>query len=196
MTRTNCQRISSNVSWSTNLPAAIAVSLHLVVWDTSRQAHRYKVISALINSSGSAGLSSFLPEKSSSPPVASNAPPHLPLSLSSVLTFPYPANPRAFALRLIQRYSYVLGATPNRFFGATSAYETSQRLRIIDVQDTDIALLCVNDDLSTTDSRSIANLDNALQTWMKGRWPDRAPYELEESDMPMVIDHRQVEPCV
>ncbi|PPQ65809.1 hypothetical protein CVT26_000394 [Gymnopilus dilepis] len=154
------------------------------------------IISALINSSGSAGLSSFLPEKSSSPPVASNAPPHLPLSLSSVLTFPYPANPRAFALRLIQRYSYVLGATPNRFFGATSAFETSQRLRIIDVHDTDIALLCVNDDLSTTDSRSIANLDNALQTWMKGRWPDRAPYELEETDMSMVIDHRQVEPCV
>ncbi|KAF8884732.1 hypothetical protein CPB84DRAFT_1734273 [Gymnopilus junonius] len=154
------------------------------------------IISALINSSGSSGLSAFLPPKSTSHSESasnfSNTPPHLPLTLSSLLTFPYPANSRLFALRLIQRYSYVLGATPNKFFGASGAYDVAERLRILDLHEKNLALLCINDDLATTDSRSVADLDKALQSWMNGRWPRKMAFERDETTPLPVIDHRQL----
>jgi len=158
------------------------------------------VVSALINYSGSSGLSAFLPPQTSSSssdtPDNPDLPNHLPLTLPSLSTFPYPSNPRLFVLRLIQRYSYVLGATPNRFFGATGAFDTAQRLRLIDVQEKDLALLCINDDLSTTDPMSVAHLDKTLQSWMKGRWPQKSAFEREEMAAPTVIGHRQEESCI
>ncbi|KAF8965598.1 hypothetical protein BDZ97DRAFT_1811431 [Flammula alnicola] len=158
------------------------------------------IISALINLSGPTGFSAFLPpptppQTSTSHP--SSTPTYLPLTLPSLLTFPYPSNnPRLFALRLIQRYSYVLGATPNRFFGATSASDTALRLKVIDTQDKDLAFLCINDDMSTTDPSWLALMDTTLQSWMKGRWPHKLEFERDETEAVRVMDHRQDDSCV
>jgi len=83
--------------------------------------HPLSVISALVGSSGTTGFSAFLPARGESPSSShSNAPlppiQHLPVALSSILSFPYPSDPYHFSLRLIHRYSYVLGGTPSVFF--------------------------------------------------------------------------------
>jgi hypothetical protein len=134
------------------------------------------VISALIASSGATGLSAFLPPPPSSSTPHSSTPNYLPVTLSSLATFPYPTNPYLFSLRLIQRYSYVLGGTPSRFFGVKSADNARAHLKETD-KDQDTALVCINDDLASTDPRMVASLDGVLNQWMTSRWPDRLGIE-------------------
>jgi hypothetical protein len=134
------------------------------------------VISALIGASGSTGLSAFLPPSSSSASPHSSTPSYLPVSLAPLLAFPYPTNPYLFSLRLIQRYSFVLGGTPIRFFGVKSATNAKAHLTKTD-NDTDAVLVCINDDLASTDPTMVASLDEVLREWMLTRWPDRLEIE-------------------
>ncbi|KIM38886.1 hypothetical protein M413DRAFT_419870 [Hebeloma cylindrosporum] len=134
------------------------------------------LISALIGASGPTGFSAFLPPSISPKLPHSSMPNHLPVSLASLLAFPYPANPYLFSLRLIQRYSYVLGGTPNRFFGVESAINAKAHLTKID-SDADAALVCINDDLASTDPIMVAALDEVLREWMVSRWPDKLEIE-------------------
>ena len=43
--------------------------------------------------------------------------------------------------------------------------------------DPDAALVCINDDLGSTDPRIVASLDAVLREWMLNRWPDRMEIE-------------------
>ncbi|KAF9029800.1 ankyrin [Hymenopellis radicata] len=74
------------------------------------------IIAALTRRSD-AGLAVFLPrgstERDPTDPIT------LPLTLSMEPP-PLPRNPRAFAVRLIHRYSFVFGSLPSRFFGIGS----------------------------------------------------------------------------
>ncbi|KDR71214.1 hypothetical protein GALMADRAFT_143926 [Galerina marginata CBS 339.88] len=152
------------------------------------------IISALVASSGSNGLSAFLPPRElsdSTPPLLTTN--HLPVSLSSILSFPFPSDPYHFSLRLIQRYSYVLGGTPSIFFGATSADNAKAHLTEVD-RNNDTALLCINDDLVSIDPKAVGLLDEVLKTWMNSRWPDRL--EIESVGEYRREKHRQEEFCL
>ena len=156
------------------------------------------VISALVGSSGSTGFSAFLPargEEHSGVKRTGTLPPieHLPLALSSILSFPYPSDPYHFSLRLIYRYSYVLGGTPSVFFGATGGASAKTHLTEVDRQD-DTVLLCINDDLASIAPKEVKFLDDVLKTWMDGRWPDRMGIErVGEVDQGT---HQRAEVCV
>ena len=139
------------------------------------------VITALVGSSGTTGFSAFLPARGESPSSShGNAPlppiQHLPVALSSILSFPYPSDPYHFSLRLIHRYSYVLGGTPTIFFGATGAAGAKTHLTEVDRKN-ETVLLCINDDLVSTNPKEVKSLDDVLKAWMDGRWPDRMGIE-------------------
>jgi len=175
----------SNGSCWINPHAEIAVRLVFLF-----RYHRYlhslfhyplSVISALVGSSGTTGFSAFLPARGKSPSSSHpNAPlppiQHLPVALSSILSFSYPSDPYYFSLRLIHRYSYVLGGTPSVFFGATGAAYAKTHLIEVDRKN-DTVLLCINDDLVSTDPKEVKSLDDVLKAWMDGRWPDRMGIE-------------------
>ena len=139
------------------------------------------VISALIGASGSIGLAAFLPPPPSSTSPRSFTPSYLPLNLAALPAFPYPANPYLFSLRLIQRYSYVLGGTPSLFFGVKSAENAKAHLTKTD-SDRNAALVCINDDLASTDPKMVGSLDAVLRDWMLTRWPDRMEIEKLNED--------------
>ena len=42
----------------------------------------------------------------------------------------------------------------------------------------DTVLLCINDDLNSTDPKQVKSLDDVLKAWMDGRWPDRMGIEI------------------
>ncbi|KAJ7143844.1 hypothetical protein C8R44DRAFT_973671 [Mycena epipterygia] len=127
-------------------------------------------IAALIHSSKS-GLGVFLPPPSSDPPSPSD-PIILPLELPAKAPA-LPANPRAFALRLLMRYAYVLGDSPTIFMGLKSPLSAQRLLKNADAQ-ADVALICINDDLRDGDQTAANAL---LRQWFEHRWPE--PLECE-----------------
>ena len=175
----------SNGSCWTNPHAGIAVRLvfffHYHRYSHSLFHHLLSVITALVGSSGTTGFSAFLPARGKSPSSSHrNAPlppiQYLPVALSSILSFPYPSDPYHFSLRLIHRYSYVLGGTPTIFFGATGAAGAKTHLTEVDRKN-ETVLLCINDDLVSTNPKEVKSLDDVLKAWMDGRWPDRMGIE-------------------
>ncbi|KAJ6531437.1 hypothetical protein DFH09DRAFT_140329 [Mycena vulgaris] len=132
------------------------------------------VISSLIHSSKS-GLSVFLPPPSAhKPPSPSPSDPiTLPLDLPADPP-PLPPNPRAFAVRLLQRYAHVLGDSPTVFIGLTSPAAGTRLLKNADLQK-DAALLCINDDLRDGDLKAA---DALLRGWFERRWPEKLGCEL------------------
>ncbi|KAJ7020020.1 hypothetical protein C8F04DRAFT_1145945 [Mycena alexandri] len=127
------------------------------------------VITALTNTAPH-GLSIFLPPHTSS----ALAPVHavLPLIMPSTAP-PLPENPRAFALRLIHRYAYVIAETPSAFFGV----ETADQGRVyFSWLHADTALLCVNDDLYD-DALNVTRGDNMMRQSFRTLWPDSLSYE-------------------
>ncbi|KAJ6546616.1 hypothetical protein B0H10DRAFT_1322834 [Mycena sp. CBHHK59/15] len=128
------------------------------------------VISALIHSTSS-GLGIFLPAPSphsTTSPLPSE-PIILPFELSATAP-PLPANPRAFAVRLLMRYAYVLGDSATRFVGMKSATQLTRLLNEANLPG-DVALLCINDDLPGWAQR---DANAALKTFLRGggrrRW--------------------------
>ena len=62
------------------------------------------------------------------------------------------------------------------FFGATGAAYVKTHLIEVDRKN-DTVLLCINDDLASTDPKEVNSLDDVLKAWMDGRWPDRMGIE-------------------
>lgn len=80
-----------------------------------------------------------------------------------------------FAVRLIHRYSYVLGESPNRFIQMSSARQGRGALQKADEQ-LDVALMCINDDLPE-DGEGPREADEVLATWFEKKWPEKLDCE-------------------
>ncbi|KAF7288869.1 hypothetical protein MIND_01402700 [Mycena indigotica] len=132
-----------------------------------------QIISSLMYSTRS-GLGIFLPPTPSFP-VASDEPITLPLVLPTTRPF-FPSNPRAFAVRLIQRYAYVLGHSPAYFIGPKNSQQMDAQLRTADKLRY-AGLLCINDDLGDDES-DITRAEAVLKAWFAMRWPERLECEI------------------
>ncbi|KAJ7841076.1 hypothetical protein B0H14DRAFT_2783647 [Mycena olivaceomarginata] len=130
-------------------------------------------IAALIHNSRS-GLDVFLPPPSAHPAAPSaDEPIILPLELPQHAP-PLPTNPRAFAVRLLLRYAYVLGDSPTIFMGMKTLAQTERLLKDADSRK-DVALLCINDDLG---NGSQVKANALLRWWFESRWPEKLPCEV------------------
>lgn len=129
------------------------------------------VITALLHKSGPEGLSAFLPP---SVPGAST-PLHLPLVFDEAM--PVPANARLFALRLLQRYSYVLGSADTRFVALEDEQTAAARLR--DVDEKGAAMVCVNDEIGPGRGR-VEAVGKVFKGWAMRRWPEGMGMERAE----------------
>ncbi|KAF7362648.1 hypothetical protein MVEN_00613900 [Mycena venus] len=112
------------------------------------------IIAALMHASTS-GLSIFLPRA-----MSAEAP-------------PFPQNPRAFAVRLIMRYTYAIGESPMNFIGPTTAAETVTLLEGADHR-SDV-LFGINDDWRDGE---VAAADKVLRDWFQRRWPNKLECEV------------------
>ncbi|KIY66007.1 hypothetical protein CYLTODRAFT_423832 [Cylindrobasidium torrendii FP15055 ss-10] len=133
------------------------------------------IIAALLKGTD-AGLAVFLPDG----PVESDpADPYtLPLELPLDAP-PLPRSPRAFAVRLIHRYSFVIGETSTRFFGVGSLGGAKWLLGEVD-QGKDLVLVCVNDDLPDDSGEDEFTLTDAfIREWQESRWPDKLDREIQ-----------------
>ncbi|KAJ7266363.1 hypothetical protein B0H12DRAFT_1320991 [Mycena haematopus] len=130
------------------------------------------IIAALIHNARS-GLDVFLPAPSSTATHSPSDPIILPLDLPTTAP-PLPKDPRAFAVRLLMRYAYVLGDTPTTFMGMKSAVQTERLLHSTDRQK-NVALLCINDDLENTNQKAA---EDVIKKWFQRRWPQKLACEL------------------
>ncbi|KAJ7097451.1 hypothetical protein C8R44DRAFT_889358 [Mycena epipterygia] len=131
------------------------------------------VIGALMHASTS-GLGIFLPPPSLLPTSASPVDPMiLPLVLPASSP-PLPGNPRAFAVRLLMRYAYVIGESPTEFIGLKTALKAKQTLQAINRRK-DLTLLCINDDMKDSE---LEVTDAVLREWLQRRWPNKLQYEM------------------
>ncbi|KAJ7064862.1 hypothetical protein C8F01DRAFT_777653 [Mycena amicta] len=133
-----------------------------------------QIISALIHTHKS-GLGAFLPAALAHPPSLANDPLTLPLVLPLTAP-PLPINPRAFAVRLLQRYAHVLGDSPTLFVGMRSAAGAERLLKGADGTP-ETALLCINDDLGNSET-TLKSADAVLARWFKKRWPEKLRCEV------------------
>ncbi|GAA6062407.1 hypothetical protein JCM10212_006193 [Sporobolomyces blumeae] len=150
------------------------------------------MIARLVSTSGSWGLSSFLPvdddvgaSSTSTTRVESrlnllDRPPSKDYALS---TFAFQSSDmssrRRQAVREILRYTYALGDSKSRFHGMQIPKVTDRFLNEISHPETDkdrnITFLTLNDDFST-DRLSDGTLP-VLQAWFNATWPAKSPYE-------------------
>ncbi|KAG9119574.1 hypothetical protein FRC07_005346 [Ceratobasidium sp. 392] len=144
------------------------------------------IINALVAASGPLGLSAFLPNpphglKSTHQQSVHDPVPHLPLvsdyrsgdfSLRGVLG-DSATDVREWTVRMLQRYRFVLGDTPSIFamvrnvVTAEAAFDTMKA-------DSSIALMCLNDDISTYEAEAT---DGVLRREQERRWPRPAAWE-------------------
>ncbi|KZV61927.1 hypothetical protein PENSPDRAFT_271833 [Peniophora sp. CONT] len=143
------------------------------------------VINRLVQRSGQAGLSEFLPSADREIIPASRGETVVTLptvaqwedgqfALTDVLSSATTPTIRVrdFVLRLLARYRFVLGNSPSEFVflqGAGSAKKGVARLPA----DSDIAFACMNDDIRG-DGRQVADI---LRGWQSERWPVAAQWE-------------------
>ncbi|KAJ6552183.1 hypothetical protein B0H10DRAFT_2242208 [Mycena sp. CBHHK59/15] len=129
-------------------------------------------IASLIHSSKS-GLSVFLPPlfiQSTDP--SPSEPIILPLELPLEAP-PLPQNARAFAVRLLMRYAYIIGDSPTTFIGIKSVSQGERLLKSADMRK-DIALMCINDDLGDGDQKAANEM---LRNWFERCWPEKLQCE-------------------
>ncbi|KAF8610532.1 hypothetical protein BDV93DRAFT_517652 [Ceratobasidium sp. AG-I] len=141
------------------------------------------IINALVGASGRLGLSAFLPPPTHSSKAidepATDSIPHLPLvsdyriadfSLSGVLGAE--SDVRAWTLKMLQRYRFVIGDTPSIF---AMVHDVSTALTPFETMASDksIALLCLNDDIYG----QIEATDDILRREQGRRWPHAAAWE-------------------
>ncbi|EJD55589.1 hypothetical protein AURDEDRAFT_179322 [Auricularia subglabra TFB-10046 SS5] len=144
------------------------------------------ILSALVSKSGELGLEALLPEAGSAP--AEEDQPQqiamLPLAakwqdadfaLDAVL--PAGADPRAWTLRLLHRYRFVLGDTPNRFVSLASQWQAKNTLAKLDADADKFSLLCINDDIT----RQAKDVDRLFRDWLEKRWGKPAAWEVKAS---------------
>ncbi len=162
------------------------------------------ILASIVGRSGSVGLSAALPPKNAVFPgkkaatPAEKQVPHLPLQRyfgarstgrknSKKPDFSAQAvaaslgwsgeSKRAFANRLLMRYSYVLGHSRTEFLMAGNEPKgMATRLAEVDAEP-DLALMCINDDIKDHEH----NKDpDTVHKWFEARWPTdtfRSPFE-------------------
>ncbi|KAH9917959.1 uncharacterized protein B0H18DRAFT_883279 [Fomitopsis serialis] len=150
------------------------------------------IITALARASGHLGISAFLPAperqladlSAKIPGFAepSDTMPHLPLvprfedgdfSLRGVMGTAGERNVRAWTLRVLQRYRYVVGNTPAMFEMLLHTEQVKAMLQRVD-ETTDAALICINDDVEKGHEEYVAPL---FKEWQEHRWPEPAEWE-------------------
>ncbi|CAK5274411.1 unnamed protein product [Mycena citricolor] len=121
------------------------------------------------------GLDVFLPAPSNSKESLDD-PITLPLELPDSAPA-LPTNPRVFAVRLIQRYAYVIGDSRTKFLSMNGFLSAQSDLLDIE-SDHSTALFCLNDDLGTSAPKVLDATDALLRQWFEKRWPERLHCEL------------------
>ncbi|KAJ7144497.1 hypothetical protein C8R44DRAFT_725426 [Mycena epipterygia] len=109
-----------------------------------------------------------IPSPSLSPLGPLTLPLILPLSAPAL-----PANPRAFAVRLLQRYAYVIGDSAMDFIGLTTASTSEYQLRAAGDRK-DLTMLCINDDM---EEGEVERTDRVLRGWFERMWPEKLECE-------------------
>jgi hypothetical protein len=158
------------------------------------------VILALTYSTRS-GLGMFLPPplhptRIVDGPAASREPQPITLPLVLPTKMPaLPANPRLFALRLLQRYAHTLGSSPDAFLRPTSARSVRKGLAAVDAH-RQVLMFGINDDLPEAEGLldgtglqiedwdpkadvEVKKADAAMATWFEKRWPATESLECE-----------------
>ncbi|RPD56204.1 hypothetical protein L226DRAFT_535831 [Lentinus tigrinus ALCF2SS1-7] len=146
------------------------------------------MIVSLVESSGSLGLSSFLPHADRTSPSSNERAtddsatiPHLPLvddwhegqfALRDVMRYAPETNVREWTMRLLQRYRYVIGGTSSMFERMISLQQVRGMLAAVD-RNQDLALLCINDDVTRDD----AEVAVVFRRWQEKRWGIPAAWE-------------------
>ncbi|KAG9092209.1 hypothetical protein FRC06_000197 [Ceratobasidium sp. 370] len=144
------------------------------------------IINALVSASGPLGLSAFLPNpthglKSTHQQSVRDPAPHLPLvsdyqtgdfSLRGVLG-DSTTDIREWTVRMLQRYRFVIGDTPSIFAMVRNPVTAEAAFSSME-QDSSIALLCLNDDISTGEAEET---DGVLRREQERRWPHPAAWE-------------------
>ncbi|KAJ1309903.1 hypothetical protein OPQ81_006664 [Rhizoctonia solani] len=144
------------------------------------------IIQALVGASGRLGLSAFLPPivhgAKDTAVLKENTIPHLPLvsdyrtgdfSLKAVVS-DSTTNVRFWAVKMLQRYRFVIGDTPSIFAMVTSAFSAEAPFKAMK-NDPSIALLCLNDDIYGSDAEAA---DQTLRREQDKRWPHPAAWEV------------------
>lgn len=161
------------------------------------------IIAALLNASGRSGISAFLPPASAVVRVAADfanlgSRAHLPLtdqwthtdfSLSTTLPPPPSAehdgasqliSVRTWCTRLIQRYQYVLGATPSTFYKVEYAARLPGQLGAVDATlatQQPTTFVCLNDDIKES-SQGTQKVNRIMEDWFNAHWPNQLPQEV------------------
>ncbi|KAJ3551401.1 hypothetical protein NM688_g4726 [Phlebia brevispora] len=146
------------------------------------------VIQALVKASGSLGLEAFLPSPERVLPLAEeniayddDEVPHLPLagrwedahfSLLSVMSESRELNVRAWTLRLLQRYRFMMAYTPYAFVMLEDVDNAKGALGWIDSY-TDASMLCINDDVREGEEE----VTEIFSSWQDRKWPKAAAWE-------------------
>ncbi|KAJ7779505.1 hypothetical protein DFH07DRAFT_730162 [Mycena maculata] len=148
-----------------------------LAWDMFRRVTKDNIacgdniIAALIHASPN-GLAVFLPPPSTQP-LPNTGPITLPLEMPAAAP-PLSRNPRAFAVRLLMRYAYVIGDSTMNFIGPTSAAQTRNLLKAADRRK-GVTLMCINDDFK---DGQVEAADKVLRDWFERRWPNQLECEV------------------
>ncbi|KAI5195540.1 hypothetical protein E4T39_08167 [Aureobasidium subglaciale] len=173
------------------------------------------IITALIGASGQSGIDKFLPNPytelvSETQTPAQSRPPHLPLTsdwktTDFTLTEAIPKDSihmtlRAWCIRLIQRYSYVLGSVESDFYKVERAKKLEAHLSEVEqqleqdaedavgspesIEDTfnlgesrgPLAFLCLNDDIRET-GKLRDRVDELMIDFFSKMWPSKLSFE-------------------
>lgn len=181
------------------------------------------IITALIGASGISGIDKFLPDHHAGADSASysdtlTGPPHLPLTsdwtttdfsmLNAIPKGSLPANMtlRTWCVRLIQRYSYVLGSVESDLYKVERASDLETKMSEIELkvqedgqvdamsftksEDKDwrsrlgwargpLTFLCLNDDIKDT-GKLRDRIDELLVSFFQKMWPERMSFEKED----------------
>lgn len=161
----------------------------------------------LVEKSGERGLSAFLPDEEEPLSSASVIPtPVEPLDLSakSYMDVDFARPPsgsmtaRQRATRLLQRYTYQIGATSSSLISMRSeplvinalsrlnvapAFSTAFGRVPLPVGDHPVSFFTLNDDMAST--RASNQVDRVLQKFFRLAWPDPSPYEFSPPPPPV-----------
>ncbi|QRW00561.1 exopolysaccharide phosphotransferase [Ceratobasidium sp. AG-Ba] len=143
------------------------------------------IINALVAASGTLGLSAFLPNPihglKSTQESAQDPVPHLPLvsdyhtgdfSLRGVLG-DSAVDIRAWTVRMLQRYRFVIGSTPSIFAMVKDVTTAAAAFSTMEL-DPSVALVCLNDDIFASQAEAT---DKTLRREQERRWPHAAAWE-------------------
>jgi hypothetical protein len=180
------------------------------------------IITALIGASGISGIDKFLPEHDAGTDSeiltdALTSPPHLPLTSDWTTTdfsitnaipkgsLPPDMTLRTWCIRLIQRYSYVLGSVESDLYKVERAGDLEVKMNEVEVKvqkdeeiyqeglsksntgdwrsrmgwaEGPLTFLCLNDDIKDT-GKLRDRIDELLVSFFDKMWPDRMSFERE-----------------